>query len=147
MITFDAEQFAFAPIRRVYTFRLTLTERFAADSLRLTAAERSFLEPRLAIGKPWPTVTAVIEDWRSHVVLKVDEGDPYSMATRTVADRSCAAFAFMLMILPSLTRTVADRNGLAEVMVITATFWSAIERGGDSHSARTLPVGLSGGQN
>lgn len=80
MITFDPNSFIFAPIRTVYVFHLTLTEKFARETLRLTELEAQFLEPRIAIGKRWPSVSIIVEDWRSHLVLNVKEGDPYSLA-------------------------------------------------------------------
>jgi hypothetical protein len=78
MIPFDPDQFIFAPIRAVYTFHLTLTTKFK-ETLGLTDAEVSFLEPRIPIGRLFPSVSIRLEDWRSHLVLNVEEPGPYSL--------------------------------------------------------------------
>jgi hypothetical protein len=74
----DSSKIVFAPIRRVYQFDLSLGESFARECLSLIDRENEHLRSQIAIGKKWPTVSVTMEDWRSHLVLKVKEWWPYS---------------------------------------------------------------------
>jgi hypothetical protein len=78
VIRFVPNEPVFAPIRTVYHFDLSLSDEFVRDCLHLTDAEDSHLRSQVAISKRWPTVSITMEDWRSHLVLKVNEGYPYS---------------------------------------------------------------------